>query len=266
MDSDSLLCNFCNKVFTSRNILLQHKNKAKYCLELQGKSQQSRFECKYCEKVLSTSQRLDTHIISCKNKKQIESVLIHQLKEKDIYISSLESTIEKLESTIEKLETKLDKFENTLLSNASKPIKNTTNNIVINNTLNLNDISKLKTFLDEKMDKSVLALGQKGLAKMLTETILKGVYKCVDPSRHNFEFTNEEGEIEKDVKAKKLTSALIKGDICGKAGDTGRQLWAKKDGSTDSFLYEVHSEKVIEVINIDRDNSKFRSELSALTS
>ena len=47
-------CQFCKKTFTTRNILLQHQKRAKYCLELQG-TEQTNFECKYCKKKLSTN-------------------------------------------------------------------------------------------------------------------------------------------------------------------------------------------------------------------
>jgi hypothetical protein len=138
--------------------------------------------------------------------------------------------------------------------------------VINNNTLNLNDISKMAAFLEQKMDKEVVAGGQKGLAFLLSNTVLKDKYKCVDPSRQNFEFTNELGELERDVKAKKLTNALIKSDICAKSGEIGMRLWKKEDGSTDSLRYEAHSKNVLEMINFTRDNSTFRSELSALTS
>jgi hypothetical protein len=138
--------------------------------------------------------------------------------------------------------------------------------VINNNYLNLNDIPKMSAFLEEKMDKEVVAGGQKGLALLLTNTVLKDKYKCVDPSRQNFEFTNELGEVERDVKAKKLTNALIKSDICSRSGDKGLELWKKEDGTTDSLRYEAHSKNVLEMINFTRDNSTFRSELTALTS
>ena len=275
-------CQFCKKTFTTRNILLQHQKRAKYCLELQG-TEQTNFECKYCKKKLSTNERLISHITSsCKEKKNQENIEKEQkvesnfneqkkyyedkLKEKNEYIS-------KLEANISKLEAKLEKFEDSILSKTEKkPIttpNHTTNNTTIvinNNTLNLNDISKMAAFLEQKMDKEVVAGGQKGLAFLLSNTVLKDKYKCVDPSRQNFEFTNELGELERDVKAKKLTNALIKSDICAKSGEIGMRLWKKEDGSTDSLRYEAHSKNVLEMINFTRDNSTFRSELSALTS
>ena len=206
--------------------------------------------------------------------KEKESYCLQQIKESKELLKEKNDYIAKLESNIEKLEAKLEKFEDTVTSMVlcktdKKPTTNTTNNttnIVINNSLNLNDIPTMTAFLEEKMDKEVVAGGQKGLALLLKNTVLKDKYKCVDPSRQNFEFTNELGEVERDVKAKKLTNALIKSDICAKAGERGIQLWKKEDGSTDSLRHDAHSKKVLEMIMFSQDNSTFRSELSALTS
>ena len=293
-------CSFCKKKFSTKTILSTHQRTAKYCLEIQGKENKN-FECEYCKKIFTSLQSLTEHNSnSCKEKKsslfrdeyvkQIEELkriqkekefyYENRLKEKDneiVHINQIVShqkeTINKLEEIIEKLEAKLEKFEDTVttivLSKTEKKAttNNTTNNIVINNnSLNLNDIPTMTAFLEEKMDKEVVAGGQKGLALLLKNTVLKDKYKCVDPSRQNFEFTNELGEVERDVKAKKLTNALIKSDICAKAGERGIQLWKKEDGSTDSLRHDAHSKKVLEMIMFSQDNSTFRSEVSALMS
>lgn len=149
----------------------------------------------------------------------------------------------------------------------------TTNNtsIVVNHTLNLNDTERFKTIIEEGLDKNVVCNGQKGLAQFVVDNLLKGpdgklIYKCVDPSRHNFEFTNSDGIIEKDVKAIKLKKALIKGDVIVKAKKSGENLWIREDGSMDTNQYTASSNKVMEIMTVDRDDTKFRSELSALTS
>ena len=125
--------------------------------------------------------------------------------------------------------------------------------------------------LDEHFTKEVAAGGQKGLAKMVREKMLIGpdgkpMYVCVDSSRQTFEFTNNDGDVERDVKAKKLTKALINSKIQQKAAEVGNQIWTKADGHVDPTLYEYCSPKVMELACFEKDDSKFRSELSALTS
>ena len=260
-------CQYCKKVFNNKYTLNQHQKTAKYCLEIQGSVNNS-FICTYCDKTLCTNDRLNYHYQSCKEKQKKDMI-----KDVEMENKILHKTIEEKNEYIAKLEAKLEKFEDTVttivLSKTEKKAttNNTTNNIVINNnSLNLNDIPTMTAFLEEKMDKEVVAGGQKGLALLLKNTVLKDKYKCVDPSRQNFEFTNELGEVERDVKAKKLTNALIKSDICAKAGERGIQLWKKEDGSTDSLRHDAHSKKVLEMIMFSQDNSTFRSEVSALTS
>jgi Zinc finger, C2H2 type len=302
-------CTFCKKTFSTKSNLVAHVKTAKYCLEMQGKTEPI-FECEFCKKALSQKATLLDHLSSCKERyhklaenKEVEYKSIikkleteisklkrsdkeslqkkdeyyqEKIKEKNNYyeekIKEKNDYITKLEANIEKLEAKLEKFEDTVTSiviskekKQSMTTNNTTNNIVIN-ALNLNDIPKISSFLEEKLDKDVLAGGQKGLAVLVSSTMLKDKYKCVDASRQNFEFINELGEVERDVKAKKLTNALIKSEICSKAGDKGIKLWTKEDGTTDSLRHDAFSANVLELINFDRDNSTFRSELTTLTS
>ena len=165
----------------------------------------------------------------------------------------------------------MEKFENVVTNIASEPkTVKTTNVVVNNNTLNLSHEHVTKV-LDEHFTKEVAAGGQKGLAKMVCEKMLTGpdgkkAYVCVDSSRQTFEFTNNDGDIERDVKAKKLTKALINSKIQQKAAEVGNQIWTKEDGHVDSTLYEYCSPKVMELACFEKDDSKFRSELSALTS
>jgi len=288
-------CEFCKKEFSTKPNLVYHQKNAKYCLDIQGK-QNTQFKCEYCDKIFTCQQRLNEHVLNvCKLKNKInyeqeikriqEEFSLYKKQEKvrikdkekqfEQKISDKERLIQEKNEYILKLEAKIEKiekFENTLLSMASEPkttTKNTTTNVVINNTLNLKKehVTKL---LDEHMTKDVVAGGQKGLAQMVCEKMLKGpdgklTYKCVDPSRHNFEFLNSDGIIEKDIKAMKLKNALISGDIITKANQAGNELWTREDGSIDSDQYTVSAEKVMEIICIDNDYSKFRSELSALT-
>ena len=283
-------CEFCKKTFSSKSNLVAHQKSTKYCLELQGKTNND-FVCQYCSRTFTLYKTLSEHINVCKKKqikeeeektneyekmiKKLEKYegIEKRLEDKNKENKQLKEKIADQKDYIAKLETKLEKFEDIVLSKSDKKqyttnttTNNTTNNIVINNSLNLNDIEKMNSFLDEKLDKEVLAGGQKSFALLMSSTMLKDKYKCVDPSRQNFEFTNELGEIERDVKAKKLTTAIIKSNIRSRAGEKGEELWKKEDGSTDSLRFEANSKNVIDMINFDIDNSTFRSELTALTS
>jgi len=286
-------CEFCKKEFSTKTNLSTHQKTAKYCLELQGKENE-KFKCEFCIKLFTSNKRLFDHHQICKDKikkesKENESKYIEENKRLKNEIKKMErQTKEKIEEkdkqTKEKLEekdkqilelkSKLEKFENAVIAAASEPktsVKTTTNNVVVNNhTLNLSQEHVTKV-LDEHFTKEVAAGGQKKLAEMVYEKMLKGPdgkssYVCVDSSRHTFEFINNDGDVERDVKAKKLTKALINSEIQKKAAEVGNQIWTKADGHVDSTLYEYCSPKVMELACFERDDSKFRSELSALTS
>ena len=282
------VCTFCKKEFTIKGNMLSHQKTTKYCLEQQGKVCNN-FECQFCSKHFTTQHNLNDHNSVCKekDKKQLKEIEVQNIqykekleKQKQDYEERLEKQKQDYEEKLEKqrqdymtkLEARLDKFESTVVNIASEPkTKTTTTNVVVNNnTLNLSQEHVTKV-LDEHFTKEVAAGGQKGLAKMVREKMLTGpdgkpTYVCVDSSRQTFEFTNNDGDVERDVKAKKLTKALINSKIQQKAAEVGNQIWTKADGHVDSTLYEYCSPKVMELACFEKDDSKFRSELSALTS
>ena len=296
-------CNFCKKSFSSKGNLLSHQKTAKYCLELQGKHLETEFSCDHCSKHFTQKTSLSDHVEICKERrKKIQDDIQHThlsyikkleaeivklkrvekenikkiIEEKDILyqkdIKTFEDKLKEKNEYIVKLEARLDKFENVITSMAAEPKNSTktTNNVIVNNILNLSTEHVTKV-LDEHFTKEVVANGQKGLAKMVCEKMLTGPdgklsYKCVDPSRHTFEFINDEGDIERDIKAKKLTKALINSNIQQKAAEVGNTIWTKEDGHVDSDKYNYCSQKVLELACLEKDDSKFRSELSALTS
>lgn len=281
-------CEFCNASFSSLGNLKSHKKTAKYCLKIQEEYSSNvvnnNFICDFCSKTFNHKHVLNDHYLSCKEKqaeyifKEKEKQLEQSFREKEnnlkIKYKQLEKSLKEKDRQLEELKKMNEKLQDTISEIAlkSKTINNTntTNNIVVGNHLNLNDVDRIQNVLDEHLDGNVLCNGQKGLAKMIYEKLLIGddgktVYKCVDPSRHNFEYIDEEGKVVRDVKASKLTTALIKGDVCQKAMDVGNDMWKKEDGTVDNLRFEAFYNKVSEVANIDKDDSKFRSELSALT-
>ena len=81
-----------------------------------------------------------------------------------------------------------------------------------------------------------------------------------------FEFFNKDGELEKDVKAAKLSKALIESDLKQKAYVQSNKIWTKDNGEHDSDRFNASIGKASELINFNDDNKKFRSELTILAS
>ena len=90
-------------------------------------------------------------------------------------------------------------------------------------------------------------------------------YKCIDPSRQMFGYQNDDGDTVKDMKANKLTKALVQsGNLDRKARESGEELWTKDDGEIDYERFHIFQPKVTEIINLQNDNTKFRSALTTM--
>ncbi len=203
-------CEFCKKEFASKSAINHHKKTAKYCLEIQGKTNNN-YICEYCSKNYSTKSYLVEHYNTCSSKlfKTLEDenkslkTKINKLTKinKELEIHSVENKVlksqnSKLKKQNDKLEKELDKIkaENNLLKgqlsvldkdhqiitnlaqqpkNTTTNTANTTNNILsIQTPLDFNNIDKIKNIIDEKYNDSYLVEGQKGIAKFAVEHIL----------------------------------------------------------------------------------------------
>jgi len=119
-------CEFCQRQFSTKGILVSHQKSAKYCLELQNKNNEN-FPCNFCSKKFTSRFNLNEHFTTCKKKQneEIEIKLkneytsqIDVLKEKIIILeSNYQIKIEEKDKIIQKLEKKLEKFENAVISN-----------------------------------------------------------------------------------------------------------------------------------------------------
>ena len=65
-------CEYCNASFKTKTSLNNHKNKAKYCLIIQGKLdiKENIFKCDICAKILSSKQCLEIHKEKCEDIKE----------------------------------------------------------------------------------------------------------------------------------------------------------------------------------------------------
>ena len=259
-DKDSFVCEFCQKSFKNQTTLFCHQTKTKNCLEKQGKEVIS-YKCEFCQKNLASKKRLETHLGVCKSKsissvsKELEEKLMNDMEvqfEKKLndklkeqrYI--YDEKIKYQEETIRKLELNIEKLQNTISSIAHKNTTTTTNNVVINSNQYL-DLSKehVGEIIEKHLTKDVVGQGVIGLANMVSTKLLKAEdgtvkYKCIDPSRQMFGYQNGEGEMVKDMKANKLTSALVQsGNLDKKARESGEELWTKDDGEIDYERFHI---------------------------
>jgi hypothetical protein len=260
-----------------------HQKTAKYCLEIQG-NDHCNFDCDYCKKSFRVKQTLIDHLTICKEKAKHEFAFALQYENQTLknQIDELKkqniSQKEEYEEKIKQYEAKLEKFENAVISvaEASKQptITYTTHNTNSNNgnhqinnnhqILNLSP-EAVEPLLRDKLTFDVAKQGQKGLASFVLNNMLRGPdglkYKCKDTARQNFEYINKHGDVEKDVRAKKLSQALIDSKVETIATEVSKDAWRD-----DNEKYVRYSGKVMEIVTLSSDDTTFRNELTALTS
>jgi len=277
-------CEFCKKVLSTKGNLSYHQKNNKACLLIQQKKGDEEIQielinCKFCKKTFSESN-LVKHLVKCKIKPQIEIEIIR--KEKDEIITNMNTLIKNLKKKNSDLNIENNTLKNTvsiyekMYNNDHKEIikmaveaKTTNNKIIVKNNF-FNDSEKVKEIINSKLNRFDIADGQKGIAKFAMDNFLKddeGVsnYICTDPSRHIFKYQNENGVLEKDVKAKKLTNLLFESGLKTKTYDIGKSLWTKEDGSYDGEKFMMYQEPIYEINTMSSDNSTFRNELACLT-
>jgi len=283
-------CDYCKKTLSSKSNLSYHQKNNKACLIIQNEIKNKNeimiklVICEFCNKSFSESN-LIKHLNKCKIKKNIETLnfnkekdieikkLIKELKEKDDEIGKLKKENNELNLEIVSLKAENNIFskghqEMIKLAKQPKTTKNN-NNIIIGNNF-FNNTEKVKDIINTKLDRYDIAGGQKGIAQFAVKNILKNDegllnYVCTDSSRGVFNLLHDSGELEKDIKATKLTNLLFESGLKTKTNDIGKSLWTKEDGTYDVEKFRIYQEPICEINTMNSDNSTFRNELACLT-
>ena len=182
---------------------------------------------------------------------------------------NLKERIIQLEAENRLLREQSKESQSTINEIAKQPRIATTNNnhnkIMINTPVDLSQPTVQQAILNGFSDE-YLVQGQKGIARFALEYILKDddgklKYICTDASRQIFQFKDEDGTIQKDVRASKLTKALLEGEL----KQTSHKMACEKmkDGTAEEF--DVYSCHYYEIRDLETDNSDFSKELTSLT-
>ena len=189
------------------------------------------------------------------------------IKEKDKLIDELRKEILVLETKNDMLEKHMDRSTSTVEEIAKQPrnqTNNTQNKIIITTPLDLSKESILSA-IENSFNDNYLVQGQKGIARFAYDTILKDEqgelkYICTDPSRQIFQYKNSEGEIKKDVKATKLTKALLDAEL---KTVSHKIAWDNmKNG--DDVSFSKYTDHYHSIQDMESDNCEFSKELSCL--
>jgi hypothetical protein len=185
-----------------------------------------------------------------------------------------EEQLEKQEDQIKDLQDKLENLANKAIDRPTSVVSNTTtnNNLNIATSMDFGNIDHIKNLIDNSLTINHVVDGQKGIANFVRETMLlddNGIskYVCTDPSRYIFKYKDTNGEIKKDVEAKKLTSSLIKGGLRKQTAIIGND-WLESQENSNDYLHklELMMEFQQNIHKIEDNNTDFRKELASLTS
>ena len=269
------ICQYCEKSFSTKSNLYNHQNTAKYCLD-KRKICNKEYKCN-CQKIFTTKINFQRHNKICnfsdiintfkENYTKIENenrIYLEQLKNKDEQLKDKDKHIKELE----------DKLATIALAGVNKTstINNNISNKILNiSPLDLNDSDKIKNILNNKFDHNYISEGQKGVAQFVVDHYLKDDYGklkyiCTDPSRQIFKYKDDLGDIQKDVKAKKLTKTLIDGGLKEKNHNMSESWWTTDEGKKDTDKFIVLQPKTSEISSLSiSENTLFANELSAIT-
>ena len=263
-------CEYCNNVFKTLKIMIQHQKTAKFCLIKQKKQ----IICESCNNICFSQTDFENHQNNCITflKSKIRELndenkdIIYYQNETEFYKKQI---IEK-DNQIKHLQDQIVSITKTAIS---KPT--TTNNTNINNkimnmsVLNL-DNENIKSIINDKYNLDVISEGQKGVAKFAANFLLKDSdgnlnYVCTDPSRKIFKYKNNDGDLEKDVNAQRLTNILTDNGIFNATSQITKDHWTNEDGSIDNGKFSTLFCKTAEINLLKEDNTIFKNELVSQT-
>jgi len=263
-------CEFCNNMFINDNSLKNHQRITKYCLIKQKKQ----IICESCNNISFSQTDFENHQNNCIVflKSKIEELndenkdIVYYQNETEFYKKQL---VEK-DNQIKHLQEQIVSITKTAVSKPTTTNNNNINNKILNmSVLNL-DNENVKSIINDKYNLDVISEGQKGVAKFATNFLLKDSdgnlnYVCTDPSRKIFKYKNNDGDLEKDINAQRLTNILTDNGIFNTTTQITKDHWTNDDGSIDDDKFSKLFSKTLEINSLKEDNTIFKNELIAQT-
>ena len=278
-------CEFCNSNLSTTYALLRHQKNNKKCLEIQNNENKNDLVCEFCNKEFSSKQSKNTHINmkSCKLQQDyLENEKNKIIDDQNNEIQNLLSKIEDLQKQNEDLQKQNDNLQkqNDVLQNNMKEIaiKSVSTPKIVNNnkytflsTFNLTK-DEIKNTIQRNFTENHFLNGQEGVAEFTYNNLLidkdnkKLKYYCNDPSRKVFTYIDDSGNVVKDIKSKNLTK-MIACDVIDKSKSIMTNAINKTKNETEKLNKNVfYGEKLLNISNITSDNSMFINALTLLAS
>ena len=275
-------CKFCKKKYVSKGNLKTHQKTAKYCLEIQKTFENTiinedivnmSYICNYCNKSFTSKQRYNSHLDICVSKfKTIINNLENKISDQEKIILDLNNKVNVIavETEVRILREQNERSAATVEEIAKQPRINastTTNNnqkVLINTPMDMSQ-QTLNQAIQAGFSGEYLIQGQKGVARFAYDNILKDEegklkYICTDAARQIFQYKNEDGSMQKDVRATKLTKALLGSELKSTSHKIACESM-RKGGDQEFMNYTDHYQEIREM---ETDNSDFSKELCTL--
>jgi hypothetical protein len=211
----SITCNYCKKEYTNKYTLSRHQ-KSKVCF---NKVILDNFNCIFCNKTLSSKQRILHHVSICdKNPNYVQPK--KKESKKDNKYKELENEIQEIKKELSN-NLKNNPIQQNITINNNNNNNNTDNSTkILNQTHNYGSILSLsKEVIKETFDKNYTLEdffgSQKALADFTNKHFLRGkdnpIYLCTDKSRQKFVYTDEQHQETEDVNAEIMIKLMAKG-------------------------------------------------------
>jgi hypothetical protein len=228
MNSNNFTCEYCNKNFSTKYTLNNHRKTAKSCNNNSGKKS---YDCEYCKKIFSSTNGLQYHVSICDVKKEkdneikikddyekkLDFFIKEKLEKEKQYVEELfqlKNTVSILQTKLETAEKQLEKYERQIELFQTKPATKTINNTTINDKSIIFNNYFPKTELANSLsglNDNHISIGMTSLAAYLKEKVLTKdgnlIYKCTDTARQLFKLIYDGIEI-KDKTATLLVNTI----------------------------------------------------------
>jgi hypothetical protein len=297
-------CDFCNSLLSSISSLNYHKKTNKKCILLRDNNTEIKkheYTCSNCGFITQLKKTIKSH--KCRPESieiykiylslfDIENIHKEEIKSiKNLHkeeLQNLKQQLDKSEENNERLlsdninlERKLEIHEEKLYTLAARPtISTINNNTRVDNLLISVDFkeSTIKDRVESNFTLEHLNDGLRGVAKFTKDYIVKSEdgkqkYICSDPSRAIFKYKDENGVVQKDVKASKLKNA-IKDPIISKSKtlfiEENSRLFEDMANSEDNEIESINcmndkitvlKDNFLKVKNIDENSHDYAKEM-----
>lgn len=273
-------CINCKKIFSSKGNLTKHLKKSCKFFRENNMINNTNTELtnikKELDKILLENNQLKKEKDKINlHKKKYNKKLKNENNELKHIIDELSKENQELKIKLSNLTGKIDIYKeidekqfNTIADIAKQPTTNTYKQKIFLTPFDIKDsenIENIKNKLRNNIDKTHILEGQKGVAKLVYNNVLKDEngenkkYICTDFSRGVFKYKDKDGVYHKDNKAKNLTSIVY--------GGIKESLDNIDNRDFDENTYNLNSvvKNVIDIKNMNNDNCDFRNELITLS-